>query len=485
MASTAAPLGGIRQRSKMGWSPRRLVGLEFKRGVATWLIPLALIPLWFIIRQDFTTPISLWVETGVSIRTALSYLGPVFGGAAAWVAAREHRRGAGELLETTPLPAPRRWVATWAGTALAALLTGLVVAVPLMTLTASRATWGGPEWWPIIVGLSAMVAHTAVGFAFGAWFPSRFTAPVMTVLLFLGEVYVGEFAGNGATILTLVSRLDNLIGEGRYLSPVAETSEDLAYGIWPAVGMWQTMWLLGGSVVMLALVALRTRRSAGAFLALIAGLTVSLGGATEIVQRTPGSLYFFTAFANHTRAATPATFVPTCQGDPVTVCLHPAYGAWMDEVVTRSDRVLAPIAGRPGAPVAITQLDPTPRYTPVDIVSPEGTVPFYLWSGNAGVDEAMRDIARCSIQSCYDERQFALPEEAQLAQEVVVTWLLIQAGEVDELTDDYGLYFQYSGEPLTPYLDRFAALSPAERGLWFDRYLTDLLAGRLTLADLP
>ncbi|MEJ7763273.1 MAG: hypothetical protein WKF80_10825 [Thermomicrobiales bacterium] len=83
-----------------------MVDLEFRRGAAMWLIPLALIPLWFILRNDFTTPVSLWVETSVTIRTALNYLGPFFGGAAAWVAAREHRRGAGELLATTPLPGP-------------------------------------------------------------------------------------------------------------------------------------------------------------------------------------------------------------------------------------------------------------------------------------------------------------------------------------------------------------------------------------------
>ncbi len=490
MASTAVPLGGTRQWSKPGWSPRRLVGLEFRRGPAMWLVPVALIPLWFILREDFSTPVALWVETGVMIRELLAVGGPLFGGAAAWVAAREHRRGAIELLATTPLPAPRRWVSTWCGTVLAAGLAGLVIAVPVLGLTAVRATWGNPVWWPVVVGFSALVAHTAVGFAFGAWLPSRFTAPMIAVLLFLGEVYVGTFAGNDSSILTYVSRLDNAIGNWRYLSPLAETSEDLSYGIWPAVGMWQTMWLLGGTGVMLSLVALRSRPTPGAVVVLVASLAVSLGGASEAVKRSPGREYFYGAYQAHTKDIEPKAYVPACQGSPVVVCLHPAYEPWLDAFATRVNRVLAPIADRPGVPMSISQIDQA--YLSDSDAPRDGdeTVRVYLWTEPMSLDIAISQATQCAMRECYrNEDYLVTSDDGSMAQDVIARWLLVQAGEpVDpwRIGNAYDLDGPGSqDDPLTPYVDRFSAMAPADQQAWFDEHLSDLIAGRVSLADLP
>ncbi|MEJ7763274.1 MAG: hypothetical protein WKF80_10830 [Thermomicrobiales bacterium] len=482
MASTAAPFGGIRRRSKARGAPH-LVDLEFRRGATMWLITVGLVALYFALRDQLSTPIAIWPEEVVSLRDAVAFLGPLFAGAAAWMASRDHRRGANELLGTTPLPAAARRVSTWAGSAIAAAMTYAVLVIPVMVVTSTRATWGGPEWWPVIVGLTAMIAHTALGFAFGTWFPSRFIAPVLAALLFLGQIYVGTVAGNGLTILTIVAQLDNLFGEWRYLSPIAETSRDVSYGIWPAVGMWQALWFLGGAGVMLSLAAMRPRPTPGAGLALVASLAVSLGGATAVVQRTSTDP-FSSAFDDHMMANPAAAWEPACAGSQIAVCVHPAYEPWLDELATRVDRVVAPIAGRPGVPTTILQDDPTSSFGMAAGTPPQETVRIWLHSDADWVlDNAVISTAYAIIQpNVFTSAGPVGPEQGLVAQEVISRWLLAQAGDA---TVQVG--FTHGGHPdqIAPYVSRFAALPPSAQQAWFDAHFADLLAGRLTLADLP
>ncbi len=464
-----------------GGADPRLVGLEFRRGFALWLMPVGLVALYAVLRDQFSSPIAVWPEEVVSLRDTVTYLGPLFAGAAAWMATRDLRTGVDELLGTTPLPTAARRVTTWAGLAITAALTYAILVIPVLIVTAMRATWGGPEWWPLIVGLTAIVAHTAIGFAAGTWFPSRFIAPVIVLLLFLGQLYVGTVAGHDMTVLTIAPRLDDLFGERRYLSPIAETSRDVSYGIWPAVGMWQSLWFLGGTGVMLSLASMRPRPTLGPAIALAISLVVSLGGAAEVVRRTATDP-FGSAFQRHAETHPAAAWEPTCAGDRIAVCVHPAYEGWLDELAGRTNRVLDPIAGRPGVPTTVIQNDPSPLIGLPSTPPPVGTIGLWL---NTDIGWSMFYVAHWLETGPTTMREeTTVTEEGAMAQSVISRWLLLQAGEPDL----FGLaYSDQTGADgtINGYVTRFDALDTAAQSRWFDVHLAGLLAGTLTLADLP
>ncbi len=465
-----------------GRVPGRLVGLEFRRGDSLWMIPVGLIALGFALRDLFASPIVIWPEEVVALRDAITFYGPLFAAAAAWMATRESRRGAGELLATTPLPAAARQITTWAGTAIAATVAYVLLVIPVMVVTATRATWGGPDWWPVMVGLTAMVAHSALGFAAGTWFPSRYVAPTIAILLFLGQLYVGTVAGHEASPLTIVSRLDDRLGEWRYLSPIAETSRDVSYGIWPAVGMWQALWFLGGAGVMLSLAAMRPRPTLGPAIALAISLVVSLGGATGVVQRT-GSEPFGPAFQRHTETQPAAAWEPACAGDLISVCVHPAYAARLDELATRTNRVLAPVAGRPGVPTTVIQHDPSSRIGSPSTLPAEGSITISL---DTDIGWTMFYIAHwLESGSMRTREETTVSEEGGMVQTVIARWLLLQAGESIHLSGFTLIDPAGPEATINDHVTRFAALDEAARSRWFDIHIADLLGGTLTLDDLP
>ncbi|MFD1051479.1 hypothetical protein ACFQ1S_41010, partial [Kibdelosporangium lantanae] len=87
------------------------------------------------------------------------------------------------------------WLATTGWMVACYLILGVVV----FTVTAFQATWGGPIWWPVLVGLFAVVTSSAIGHALGLWFPSRFTAPLAAIGLFTLIALSMNAALGGAT----------------------------------------------------------------------------------------------------------------------------------------------------------------------------------------------------------------------------------------------------------------------------------------------
>ena len=67
---------------------------------------------------------------------------------------------------------------TWAATTIWAVILYLCGVAVIYGVTATQATWGHPLWWPVAVGCAELAVISALGFAVGALFPSRFTAPL-------------------------------------------------------------------------------------------------------------------------------------------------------------------------------------------------------------------------------------------------------------------------------------------------------------------
>ena len=176
----------------------RLIRIEACRSVGVWLFPPLLALAWFYLRGDqFHLLTMLWVEASVAVRGMVYFAGPALAGVAAWMAGRERRRDVEELLATTPRPAWSRQLATWTGTVLWGMLAYALVALAVGVLTARQAVWGGPILWPVVVGLLALPAHAALGFALGRFVPSRFTAPLVAAVFYFARAFVG-FGARGA-----------------------------------------------------------------------------------------------------------------------------------------------------------------------------------------------------------------------------------------------------------------------------------------------
>src|SRR5687768_587102 len=94
-------------------------------------------------------------------------LGPLAGVAAAWVAGRERRRDAQELLFSTSRPAPHRLLMTWWANVVAVLVGFVIVAVLVAAAVFPEArSYTGGRWavtWLLV--LLGLLACSAIGFA--------------------------------------------------------------------------------------------------------------------------------------------------------------------------------------------------------------------------------------------------------------------------------------------------------------------------------
>jgi len=70
------------------------------------------------------------------------------------------------------------------GHGLLAIILYLCGVAVLYGFTATQATWGHPLWWPVVVGCAELAVISALGFAAGTFFPSRFTPPLAAVAAF-------------------------------------------------------------------------------------------------------------------------------------------------------------------------------------------------------------------------------------------------------------------------------------------------------------
>jgi len=320
----------------------RLIGIDARRNAALWLCPVMVAlsalmqysPRWSWLEARLL----LWAEAGKMMHDAIYIMAPMIAGAAAWMGARERRRKLDDLLATTPRPVWARQTATWAATTLWAVLAYVVVGLVVGLLTLAHAVWGGPVWWPMLVGLLALPACAAIGHALGAALPGRFIALVAAiavfVLLFVGQAAVAPGAARPAQALS-------------YLSPVAFLNWSVWYGARPDVGLPQALFLFGVTGLALSVPALRARRDRVSSGMALAGLLLAGAGAAGLLSSAPPAAF---GAAMWQQRATPIPYTPACITAPVRVCAHPAYRPWLARDAAVIARIMAPLRGVPGAP---------------------------------------------------------------------------------------------------------------------------------------
>lgn len=177
----------------------RLVWIEFRRCGGYWILPLALLLIWYINSDnELDEGIVVWPRISERILQAYLILGPLTAGVAAWLIARDRRRRTTGLIESTPANPFRRDM-TLLGAAIGWGLVGYaLVAAWYLGLGATEATWGGPDVPFILAGVLTIPAYAAVGLLLGRVIPGRLGTFAAVALTFMIPV-VGDLFRTGAT----------------------------------------------------------------------------------------------------------------------------------------------------------------------------------------------------------------------------------------------------------------------------------------------
>jgi hypothetical protein len=515
--ATSRPSPAVR---RPGLATGRLLRLELRHNAMPWMVPVAVALFWFITyRKSMALP-PLWNVRAVTLQSGavVDFATPVVG-AAAWMGSRDGRRHITDLVAVAARPRWARQLATWAATTCWAMVAYLGCAAILYGVTARQAAWGGPLWWPAAVAAASLPAFSALGFAAGWFFPSRFTTPVVAIAAFF--------------VLALTTQ--PIRGSQSYwqVSPLVAYPWDIGpepgvatfYRYVPDLSIAQLMLVAGLTMAALGALGLPAgsgdrwlRRSAAAITAaglLAAGTAVALAGTGRLDA--------------HGMIAIPALhdaaidhqirYHPVCSHSPIPVCLNPAYTVYLPAVAAALEPVLSQVARLPGAPVRISQAAATYRQGPGNMVGIEVAGP--LLSGRPPVfhlllpDQLLGPTLTVS-QLSAQVRSSAGPDivagvigggtggRVSQAQQAVTAALSAAGGDLPGHASrgtspgrtgagtpcGQCVANKVSGRlaPGTPVFDaamRFAALPAAARHAWLAAHLPALRAGRIALAQLP
>ncbi len=358
-----------------------------------------------------------------------------------------------------------------------ALAAYLAMAAVLYGLIARHESWGGPPVWPVAVGTAALTAVCAVGFAAGAFFPGRFTAPL---------------AGVGAFLVSLVA-FRNAVGStggATLLSPSASVPISDAgtfYHALPDLPIAQVMFLAGVAAAAVGVLGLpaaaggrRLRRVAAAVT--VTGL-VAAGTAVGLTSTARLAAHGVVIPALHDAAGDrPIRYTPVCDRAPIPICVHPAFRGYLLQVATALDPVLREVAGLPGAPVSAVQVAASNLGDPAAIFGSPPAYHFTMLDAPRSPG-AQGDFFAGSLRiSVVLVLVTGSPGPGGLsgtqAQQAVEAALLRAVGVRDRRTHS-------ADKAVSAAARRFAALPAAARHAWLMANLAALRAGHVTVSQLP
>jgi hypothetical protein len=463
----------------------RLLGLELRRNAMPWMFPLLAALFVF---DPFRTAMDyppLWdLRASVVVSKLLPDFVAFVAGVAAWMGSRDSRRHTADLVTATPRPRWVAWLVTWAATAIWAVILYLCGVAVIYGVTATQATWGHPLWWPVAVGCAELAVISALGFAAGALFPSRFTAPLAA----LGAFFLALEGFHNAVAQSSVFAL---------LSPTTSVPADdigVFYHYLPDVAMAQLMFLLGLTAVVLGALGLaqaadggpRLRRAAAVLGVLGLAATGTAIGLVGTAREGPAGEVIP---ALHDAASDRLiAFTPVCSpAGLVPVCVHPAYRAYAGDVTAAFRPVLHEVTGLPGVPVRITEMgDPALSMPTAKFSGSPPTMYYSMPVLGSAFGQTTRDFSQ-NLQDLFVAAFIAGPrgfvgQGGTPAQQVVQTVLLKAIGSQWESPGPGG---GPESPAMTAAAGRFAALPAGARHAWLAAHLAALRAGHITLAQLP
>jgi hypothetical protein len=474
-------------------APARLLRLELHRNLMLWMLPLLGALFWLVgYRYAVSFPPFWGLRSPVLPDRALNVFALFGAGAAAWTGSRDGRRHTTDLVTVTPVPRWAAQLASWAATTCWAEMIYLGCVAALYGVTAHQGAWGGPQLWPVGVGAAGVAALCALGFAAGALFPGRFTAPLAAFGAFIVLEVAFKAAGNSHSSYALISPVSTQGG--------LRADSGIFYPYLPDLAIVQVMFLAGLGIAALGALGLpaasggRWLRRTAAVLA-VAGLAAS-GTAVGLAGTARLEARGVVIPALHDAASDrPIPYTPVCSHSAMPVCLHPAYRAYLPAVTAALGPVLSQVAGLPGAPVRVTQvayLNGGTYITGGGSGTISGSPPVlrlplgYYVLDSARLTELLREKTAPAIVTSVIGRPTSGASPAQQAIEAA----LLNAAGVPMLGQPKALAFMglpglVPGSPAYAASVRFAALPPAARHTWLAAHLPALRSGQLTVAQLP
>ena len=486
----------------------RLVRVELRRNAMPWILPLIAALFWFDSYRPSTGASPLY-----GLRTywnmgeghTINDFGPFVAGVAAWMGSRDGRRGLSDLVTAASRPRWAAQLATWAATAIWAVAAYAVFVGVMFAWYAHQGVGGTPPWWSVAVGATAVTAFSAVGFAIGAYWPSRFAAAAAAFTGFLVLVLsfqIGFKHASGWALILPTNFNGNFDGN-------AQVDSGIFYPWLPDLPIARIMFLAGIAVVALGLTGLPARagsrrlRRAAAVVALagvaLAGTAAGLAGTAQTAAEG------VVIPALHDAASdAPLAYTPVCgRAAGVQVCLNPAYGRWLPDVTAGLTPVLAEVAHLPGAPARAIQVAasyPSNADGPPLVLSLRGHPPVLAMSlGQLNMPGPCGFCAGpVATREFYDQLQYLFARAfagaglgpGSQSQQAVQAALLLDAGmpfaaQATATQTIQGPPQESAPEPVYAAAQRLAALSAAARHNWLAAHLAALRAGRLTLGQLP
>jgi len=450
-----------------------LVRIESRRSAALWLTPVMLALAWIVFHQRYTGTFSVaWSDRNMAVRDVAQPIWPLVAGAAAWMAGRRRRRGMAELLSTTPYPAWWREMSTWAGTVAWGVLAYLLVAGVILTATWRQATWGSPSLGPITVGLLALVASGALGYTLGYVLPSRFTPPLVAIVLFVTV----EIVYNNHTWYS-------------FLAPPAH-GQITVWGITPDLSGPQSLFLLGVTGVALGSLGLAGLQTWVPGTVLLAGALFTTAGVVLIQRNVPPDSFGQPMALSEFPLS---RITPVCSQDPVSVCVHPAFRAQLPRVTRTINRIAAPVAGLPGAPnrfiddnIAAVVNGPILGYptSPAQEaqIRSDGIYVFNTPPERTVVLDLADSPSQIAVALTFS---YAVKAPPTAAQEAIALWLMRRAGFRPDLSTPNDVFDQASYPGADAAARRFGAIPAAVQRTWLHAHYSALRNGALSLSDVP
>jgi hypothetical protein len=486
----------------------RLLLIESRRGAMPVLFPLVAVLFWFDALRTANGMVPTWpMRAAVIPNHVFADVGPFTAGVSAWMGAREKQRGMADLLGTTSRPRWGRQAATWGSCAAWTLLAYAGCVAGIYGVTATKATWGGPPWWPVVMTGLAVVGCCTVGFVAGAWFPSRFTAPLAAigVVFVFSTVFQQAVAETGGITQISVS------------NSVPDPSIGVFYPTPPDVPMAQSIFFAGAVLALLGTLGFRgaalsfAPRRLAAVVALV-GIAAAGTGLGLVSTSKAGPNGEIIPALHSAGSDQPIPYTPVCSSAAVPVCMHPAFEYESAQAQSSLEPVLAVVAELPGAPARAEQVPlDSPLLPPPDaqeqsaaaVATPAGGGAPVLYFGYQ--QQIFTSLAKPSNPQLQAQAGVSLmqsliasPITADPAQQAVEGALLQEMGlplgvplqhTLDLYkgaeADDYSVAIPAPGTPAYSAAQKFAALPAATRHAWLAGHLAALRAGRITLAELP
>ncbi len=486
----------------------RLLWLEFRHSAMAWLVPLAVGLFWYNAYRPVVAMPPLWSLRAPSMQhnALLDFVLPVVG-AASWMGSRDSRRGTGDLTAIVATPRWIRQLTAWAAVTGWALAGYVICVGAVYAVTARQASWGGPLWWPAVVGAAGLPALAAIGFAAGAWFPSRFTTPLVSIATFVIAGLSAQFANGGASQWLVSPIIPGAVDVGP--DPGVATF----YRYLPDLAIAQVIFAVGLAALVLGALGIpaasggRRVRAASAVTA-AAGLvaaTVAVGLVSTARLDRHGMMVIP---ALHDAASDrPIAYQPVCGQTAIPVCVNPVFAPYLPIVTSALRPLLAEVAGLPGAPERILQAAPTFAQFPHNgIEISTGGPAIRSVTGTRVLLTGLPDQLPGERQPDVTPAQYTAQVRAEVGDALVGSLVGLGGGQAQQAVragllkasgvrlaapgfrgDGLGMTVRgpVPGSAVSEAATRFAALPAAQRRAWLSSHLAALRAGRITLGQLP